>query len=136
MIEAEIDIQVPFYDVDSMEVVWHGNYLKYFEQARCALLDKMDYNYIAMRESGYAWPVVDVRLKYIKPVRFNQVIKVHVQLTEYENRLRLEYVIRDAVSHEKLSQGYSIQVAVDMQTQEMQFVLPDIFRKKINEVLS
>jgi acyl-CoA thioester hydrolase len=132
---AEHRIRVPFYDVDSMEVVWHGNYLKYFEEARCVLLDKIDYNYEAMRASGYAWPVVDVRIKYIKPLRFNQAIDVQVEMTEWENRLRLDYCIVDANSREKLSQGHSIQVAVDMEKQELQFVLPAIFRDKVERMM-
>jgi len=132
----EHPVHVPFYDVDSMEVVWHGNYLKYFEEARCALLNHIDYNYEAMRDSGFAWPVVDVRIKYIKPLRFNQHVIVHVELTEWENRLRLDYEILDSKTREKLTTAYSIQVAVDMKQQELQFVLPDIFRQKIARCLS
>ena len=43
VLQAEIELQVPSFDVDMMEVVWHGHYVKYFEQARCALLDKLVY---------------------------------------------------------------------------------------------
>ena len=41
VLQAEIELVVPFFDVDMMEVVWHGHYVKYFEEARCALLDKL-----------------------------------------------------------------------------------------------
>ena len=58
VLQAQIELQVQFYDVDMMEIVWHGHYVKYFEQARCALLDKLDHNYRQMRDSGYAWPVI------------------------------------------------------------------------------
>ena len=44
--------KVAFFDVDSMEVMWHGNYVKYLEMARCELLDKLGYNYIAMKKDG------------------------------------------------------------------------------------
>ena len=64
MLEAEVTITVPFHDLDPMGVVWHGNYARYLEIARCALLDLIGYNYLQMRESGYAWPVVDMRLKF------------------------------------------------------------------------
>lgn len=47
--------KVAFFDVDSMEVMWHGNYVKYLEMARCELLDKLGYNYIAMKKDGYAF---------------------------------------------------------------------------------
>ena len=59
----EIEVVPPFFDIDSMDVVWHGHYVKYLELARCALLEKFDYGYVRMRESGFAWPIVDLRLK-------------------------------------------------------------------------
>jgi acyl-CoA thioester hydrolase len=58
-LSAEVMQEVPFHDVDVMEVVWHGYYVKYFELARCALLRRIDYDYPQMRASGYAWPVAE-----------------------------------------------------------------------------
>ena len=49
---TDTEIVVPFFDVDSMHVVWHGHYVKYLEVARCALLDRIGHNYTAMNESG------------------------------------------------------------------------------------
>ena len=63
-IEASTEFKVEFYDVDSMGVVWHGNYVKYMELGRCALLDKIGYGYNEMKESGYAFPVTSIKLKY------------------------------------------------------------------------
>jgi acyl-CoA thioester hydrolase len=60
----ETEFKVEFYDVDSMDIVWHGNYVKYFEKARCALLDKIGYGYQEMRASGYAFLVTDLRAYY------------------------------------------------------------------------
>ena len=45
MIQAEVEIEIPFHDVDVLGVAWHGHYVKYLEIARCALLDQIDYNY-------------------------------------------------------------------------------------------
>jgi acyl-CoA thioester hydrolase len=130
-ISADVLLQVPFYDVDMMRIAWHGHYLKYFERARCALLDRLDYNYAQMEASGYAWPMVDCRVKFIKPARFNRFIRVRAALTEYENRLRMEYVIVDEESGERLTTGYSIQVAVTMPGGEMCYVSPPILLEKV-----
>lgn len=130
-VSTSTDIDIPFQDIDAMEIVWHGNYPRYLEIARCALLDCIDYDYPQMRDSGYAWPVIDMRIKYIKPLHFKQRIRVHSEIKEYENRLKIDFVISDAVSGEKLCKAYSIQVAVDMKTQEMCFVSPPILRKKL-----
>ena len=64
--EATVAITVPFHDVDSIGVAWHGHYAKYFEIARCALLDSFGYGYDAMRESGFSWPVIDMRIRYVQ----------------------------------------------------------------------
>lgn len=129
-LSASVEIDVPFYDVDSMRIAWHGHYLKYFERARCTLLDKLDYNYLAMEASGYIWPVVDCRIKYIRPLRFQQVITVTATLKEWENRLKLDYLITDADGN-TLTRGYSIQVAVNMQTEEMCYVSPPVLLEKV-----
>ncbi|MDQ2076969.1 thioesterase family protein [Marinimicrobium sp. ABcell2] len=128
-----IELTVPFYDVDSMDIVWHGNYLKYFEDARCCLLDNIDYNYLTMRESGYGWPVVDVRVKYIQPALFNRRIRIIASLEEWEVRLKIQYRILDAETGEVLTKGYSVQVAVDLASNEMCFATPDILREKLEQ---
>jgi acyl-CoA thioester hydrolase len=130
-ISAEVIIEVPFHDVDIMNIVWHGHYSKYFEIARCKLLDKIDYNYVQMKESGYAWPVIDHRLRYIKPARFQQKICVKATIIEWENRLRISYLVTDQTTGEKLTKGRTDMVAVKIATEEMQFASPDILLQKI-----
>ncbi len=131
LVTAEVEVKIPFHDVDLMAVAWHGHYLKYFEIARCALLDKIDYNYPQMRDSGYMWPVIDVRVRFIKPARFGQQIKVLASLVEYENRLKIDYVISDAANQQRLSKGYTVQVAVTEDSQEMLLASPQVLLQKL-----
>ncbi len=126
MRQAEVLIEIPFHDVDVMKVAWHGHYVKYFEIARCALLDSIDYNYPQMEASGFAWPVIDLRVRYAKPLHFQQKIRVIAKLTEWENRLKIDYLIEDAQTGQRLTKGYTVQVAVDMQNSEKLFVSPEI----------
>jgi acyl-CoA thioester hydrolase len=127
----EIDVTPAFFDVDVMEIVWHGHYVKYLELARSALLAKYDYDYPKMRESGYAWPIVDMRLKYVKPAAYGQALKVRAQIVEWENRLRIEYLIRDAKTGARLNSASTIQVAVDLATREMCFVCPEVLWQRL-----
>lgn len=120
-----------FQDADPMGVVYHGNYFRFFEAARHALLDQIDYSYLAMKESGYIWPVIDVRVKYVSPVSFNHKIRVMAKLVEWENRLKVNYVVCDAESGNRLTKGYTIQVAVDAMTNEMCYVSPKVFTDKV-----
>jgi len=131
MLKAEVAIEIPFHDVDVMRVVWHGHYAKYLEIARCALLDKIDYNCSQMEESGYVWPVIDLRIRYAQPLRFQQKILVEALLVEWENRLKIDYVIRDASSGNRLTKAYTVQVAVDMKTGEMLYASPSVLLEKL-----
>ena len=125
-LSATVDIEVPFHDVDAMNVAWHGRYLKYFEVARCALLRSFDYDYPQMLASGYLWPIVECHLKFVRPAHYRQRLKVEAALLEYENRLKIGYLIRDAASGEKLTKGYTVMVAVDAASNELQFVSPPV----------
>ncbi|TAK59770.1 acyl-CoA thioesterase [Methylobacter sp.] len=129
--QISIDLQIPFHDVDMMEVVWHGHYAKYFEIARCALLEKIDYNYPQMRDSGYAWPVIDLSIRYVQPAVFGQTITVKAQIVEWENRLKINYLITDKGTGLRLTKGHSVQVAVDLITKEMCFASPAVLSEKL-----
>lgn len=126
VLSASAQLEVPFHDVDAMNVCWHGNYLKYFELGRAALLRKFDYDYREMQASGYVWPVVEAHLKYVKPATYGQRIEVRAHLLEYECRLKIGYEIVDCALDVRLTKGYTIQVAVCASTQELQYLSPPV----------
>lgn len=136
VLQAEIELVVPFFDVDMMEVVWHGHYVKYFEEARCALLDKLGHNYRQMRDAGYAWPVIDLQVRYIRGAQFGQRIRVRADLVEWENRLKINYLITDVESGERMTRGSSVQVAVEIATREMLLASPRVFVEAVERVLA
>lgn len=132
--EAEVRIKVPFHDLDPVGIVWHGNYARYFEIARCELLESFDYNYDRMALSGYAWPLIDLRTRFVKPARFGQRLNVRALLREWEYRLRIEYLVSDAASGERICKARSDQVAVHMATGEMCLRSPDVLFHKLGLV--
>ena len=136
VLQAEVEVLVPFFDVDSMDVVWHGHYIKYFEVARCALLERIGHNYTQMRDAGYAWPIIDVQLRYIRGARFNQRIVVRADLLEWENRLKIIYLISDAETGERLTRGSTVQVAVEIASREMLLASPSVFVEAVERALS
>jgi len=136
VLSASTTVEVPFHDVDVMGVCWHGHYLKYFEMGRAALLRAFDYDYPQMRESGYVWPIVEAHLKYVRPATYGQKIDVRATLLEYENRLKIGYEIVDAATLTRLTKGYTIQVAIDAATQELQFVSPPVLFEKLERAWS
>ena len=131
VLRAEVTMMTAFQDADPMGVVYHGNYFRFFEEARRVLMDKLAYNYREMQASGYVWPIIDTRVKYIKPIPFNHEIRVVATLTEWENRLKVEYVIFDAQSGVRMTKGYTMQVAVGIDSGEMCFASPKVLTDKI-----
>lgn len=125
MISAHIDFRIPFQDVDSMRVVWHGNYIRYFEQARCELLRKLGYTYTQMEKLGFVFPVVRLETKYIAPARFDENVRVEASLVKNENCLEIRYLMTSLDSQKKLCKARTRQMAVRLDGGESLFELPE-----------
>jgi acyl-CoA thioester hydrolase len=128
---AEVETQVQFFDLDPMEIVWHGRYVKYLEVVRCALLDKIGYNYVEMKNSGYAWPIIDMHLRYVGSATFGQKLKLRAEIVEWENRLKIDYLITDAETGKRLNKASTTQVAVHIESKEMCFASPPVLFEKL-----
>ena len=129
--EAETFITVQFYDLDPMNVVWHGNYIKYLETARCDLVSKLGYDYDNMREDGIAYPVATMDLKFMKPCTFNQKLRIVSYVEEIEPCLIIKYTIFDAVSGEKLFKAKTMQICIDVRTKESLYSAPVRLKEKL-----
>ena len=134
-IAEEICFPVEFYDVDSMQVVWHGNYVKYMEKARCALLDRIGFGYLEMARSDYVFPVVDVRVKYVRPLRFGERVRAVARLAEYEACIKIKFEFYNADTGELTTKAESTQMAVSNKSGESSFLTPEIFRNKVEALL-
>ncbi|MDR3212888.1 MAG: acyl-CoA thioesterase [Azoarcus sp.] len=126
-----VELEIPFHDLDPLEICWHGHYVRYLEIARTALLRSFGYDYPDMRDSGYAWPVIELHIRYAQPLRYRQRIVIEAAVVEWENRLKIDYTIRDAASGQRLTRAYTVQVAVDMRTREMCLVSPAVLAEKL-----
>ena len=134
-ISTEFEMQVPFYDVDTFRIVWHGNYPKYFEIARCQLLDLIGFPYSRMEETGYFYPVIDLQVKYAQPIVFEQKIKVSATLRHWVDKLIVDYQIHDVESGDRLTKAQTTQVAVKMPGHITQFQDPQAFIDQVESAL-
>ncbi len=134
-LQTEITFKVDFNDCDPMKIVWHGNYINYFERARCAFLDKIGYNYIAMEESGYIFPVTEVKCKYVKSLHFGDLCRAKAILVEYENMIKFNFELYNAKTGELTTKGSVSQMCIDAKTGETQFVCPEIWRNKVEKCI-
>ncbi len=131
LFKTETKLTVQFYDLDPMNVVWHGNYLKYLESARCDLLKKIGYDYDNMRADGVLYPIAKMDLKYIKPCKFNQVLFLETIVEELEPSLIIKYNIFDEESGEKVFSAKSMQICVDIKTGESIYSAPEGLKQKL-----
>jgi len=134
-IYAETEFTVEFFHLDPMQVVWHGNYINYFEIGRRVLLEKIGYSYNDMKESGYSFPVIEISAKYTGSLRFLDCAKIKAILLEYENRLKIQYEIRNVKTGAVVTKGFSTQMAFDIKADESCFLCPKIFVEKVEALI-
>lgn len=128
--------QVSFFEMDPMNVVWHGNYINLFEKARAELILKLGLTYPKMAELGHTWPVVKLHCKYMRPATLNQKLAITAELKDYENSLTIAFTVRDAETQELLTRGETMQMAVDIKTGRTDIVNPPYFIELVKKVLA
>ena len=133
---AQVELEVPFHDVDLTRAVWHGHYYKYFEAARTALMRGIGYDVPEMAESGYAWPVVETHCKYTRPLSLGDRITVRAEVLDYAFRLRIGYTIRGAAPQAGqegpvVARGHTVQVAVRLADGSMCYASPRVLLDKL-----
>lgn len=135
IVSSTYELTVSFEDLDPMNIVWHGNYIKYMERARCDLFSKLNYTYFDMKEDFIAYPIAKLETKYIKPAEFNDKLKVETSIISIEPTLDITYKIYK--SNEKIFTAKTMQIAVDINTKESIFVPPkrliEILKDKFNQ---
>ncbi len=128
----EIKMKVAFHDLDPMQVVWHGNYLKYFDVARFGLfadagIDLYDY----MMTKKFVFPVTRSSTKHIAPLRpFDEFI-CRATVTEAEYKIGMDFHIHMADGGQLCTRGNSEQVAVRFPEMEMEFEVPLDIRRAL-----
>ncbi|MGH8189257.1 MAG: acyl-CoA thioesterase [Steroidobacteraceae bacterium] len=131
ILDATVETLVAFHDVDMAGIVWHGHYLKYLENARWALMARLDFGLDTMIASGYAWPVVEAHVKYVRAARFGDRLAVQASLVEWENRLTINYLITHTATAERVARARTVQVAVEAGTGALQFVTPAVLLERV-----
>ena len=135
IVENEIIQEIPFYDLDPMNVVWHGNYVKYSEVARAALMEKIGYSYKEMRNDRVIYPIAKMEMKFIKSATLGQKMKLKAVLEEFEPAIRIKYVFRDAQTSEILFKATTMQICVDIETRQSLYTAPNGLKNGVEKCL-
>ncbi|MFT4901584.1 MAG: acyl-CoA thioester hydrolase [Lentimonas sp.] len=95
MIHTFSTIRVRYAETDRMDVVYHSNYLVWFETARILLLDEIGLPYRDLEAQGYFIPVLSANLEYQRPAQFDDHLEIHLFMKEKPRaRMRFEYEVR------------------------------------------
>ena len=102
----EFERGINYYELDGMNVVHHSNYIRYMEEARIYLLDKMGLPYKKIEDNGIMIPVLEVNYKYKYPAKFGDTIVVKVDIAEFDGiKLSMRYEIRNKETGKVLGAG-------------------------------
>lgn len=113
-LSEEIEFKIRFSEVDSMNVVWHGSYPLYFEDAREAFGKKYDFGYMLIFDSGYYAPLVDLEFHYRKPIVYGMRPRIKITYRPTESaKIVFDYKIYDSNDSSLLASGRSTQVFMD-----------------------
>lgn len=97
VIQHETLYRVRYSDTDKMGVVYHGNYLRFFEIARTEMLRSMGLPYAELESSGYLLPVLESYAEYLYPARYDDELQLHASIpVELNVRLTISYHIECA----------------------------------------
>lgn len=122
---SQIEIAVRFSEVDSLAIVWHGNYARYFEDGREAFGKKYKLNYMDIFNAGYVAPLVDLFFEYKKPLRYTDHALI---ITKFVNtkaaKIVFEYEIYNAATNELAATGRSTQVFLEASTSDLCIINP------------
>lgn len=127
IISSETKIRVRFNEVDSMGIVWHGNYIKYFEDGREDFGIKFGLSYLDVKAHGFVIPIVKINCDYKKPLRYGDSMIVETTFVNSPAaKLIFSYKIRNADTNDLIATGESIQVFLNDKN-ELLLNLPPFF---------
>lgn len=139
-IAATVNVEVPFHDIDLAGVVWHGHYMKYLENARWAVMDRIGFGLQQMIASGFLWPVVGLQVKYVRAVRYGDRLTVRASIVEWETKLVINYLVqdcsRDCNEGARVARAQTTQVAVEHPSGILQLASPSCLTDRVRATLN
>jgi acyl-CoA thioester hydrolase len=132
----DVTIRVRYAETDQMGVVYHSNYLIWFEVGRVELMRALGFNYKEMEIQDDTFIVVaDVHCRYHHPARYDELLTVRTRILEAKNRtLKFGYELFRQSDNELLAEGHTIHVACSRAGHVKQF--PDKYKHAFIAIVS
>lgn len=120
--------EIRFSEVDSMNIVWHGSYMLYFEDAREAFGARYGLEYMTIFGNGYYAPLVEMDFKFKSPLRYESHPEIIITYRPTESaKIVFDYEIRDRDTGSVCATGHSVQVFMD-RNYELVWESPEFYR--------
>jgi acyl-CoA thioester hydrolase len=125
-------VRVIYADTDAMGIVYHTNYIKWFEIGRTELLRAVGLVYAQIESTGYNLPLTEAYCHYLLPARYDQILIVETEL-EYVKRasMKFNYIIWDDNMEKTFVEGYTVHACTNNQGKIVR--IPTVITDKINE---
>jgi acyl-CoA thioester hydrolase len=122
----EVTLKVPFFDLDPMQIVWHGNYLKYFDIARSELFNALGVDLFDYHDrTRYIFPIIRTAVKHIHPLRRDDEFICRATVKEARTKIVVAFEIRLVADGTICARGTTEQAAVLAPQMEMVYTIPD-----------
>lgn len=117
-----------FSEIDSLGILWHGHYVKYFEDGRESFGRDFKLGYMDVYAEGYSTPIVKLDCNYKKPVRYNDRIRVETFFIDSPAaKIIFDYRIVNIESDELLAMGRTEQVFLN-RDYELSLTIPEFYQ--------
>lgn len=128
----EVQMKVPFFDLDPIQMVWHGNYMKYFDIARSELFDGLGVDLFAFHErTRYVFPVIRSAVKHIHPLRRGDEFICRATVKDARTKIVVAFEIRLVADGTICARGTTEQAAVLAPGMEMVYTIPEEIRRAL-----
>lgn len=124
-----ITIRVRFSEVDSMQIVWHGEYVRYFEDGRESFGKHYGLGYMDIYREGYMVPIVDLNCQFKQPLSFGEEVIIETRYIACEAaKIKFEYVLYRAADNTIVATGSTIQVFLNA-NRELELTSPAFYQE-------
>lgn len=111
--QVSVEHEVPFHDVDALQVVWHGHYFKYFELARTALLRSCGLDAGELVGGRYRFVVIDSRCRHVGPLRYGDRVRTAAWFRDFSRRIMIAYEVQNLTLGRRAARGHTALATLD-----------------------
>jgi acyl-CoA thioester hydrolase len=128
----DVKMKVSFFDLDPMQIVWHGNYLKYFDIARSELFDGLGVELFEFHDrTRYIFPIIRTAVKHIRPLKRGDEFICRATVKDARSKIVVAFEIRLVADGTICARGTTEQAAVLAPEMEMVYTIPEEIRRAL-----